>query len=208
MRECVVSEALARYGLICAASQTYGAEHKAGRSICAGDLVIERTDRGKPYQTTVPGLFFNISHSGKYCLCAVSDREVGADIERVGRIRPKRAAFFLSEAELAEYEKSGDDLSKALAATRFWCRKEAYLKLIGTGFDKKPDRIDTLSAFSGPEEESYAEWLDGDINGEYCYSICQKKLNLGIDKPDRIAQSRLTLNFIKTQDIVVALEKT
>lgn len=186
--ECVVSEALARVALSLASG------------IPAGDFVIGRGEKGKPFQTTVPGLFFNISHSNGLCLCAVSDSDVGADIEKSGRIKLKRAKAFLSERELAEYEKAVCDGDRALLATKFWCRKESYLKLLGTGFDRKPAEIDTVSL-------DEAVFDEGVINSDFWYCICRKKLNLGLDKPDQIAQSRPTLNLIKTQDIVVSLKK-
>ena len=44
-----------------------------------GDREIVITPEGKP---TVEGCCFNLSHSGEVAICAVSDREVGIDIER------------------------------------------------------------------------------------------------------------------------------
>lgn len=41
---------------------------------------IARGEKGKPFIVGVENVFFNISHSGDYVVCAVSDREVGIDI--------------------------------------------------------------------------------------------------------------------------------
>lgn len=43
---------------------------------------IARGEKGKPFIVGVENVFFNISHSGDYVVCAVSDREVGIDIEK------------------------------------------------------------------------------------------------------------------------------
>ena len=216
MRESVVSEALARVGLALAAREfaRAGALECNAEDVKASDFEILRKEGGKPYQTTVPGLFFNVSHSGRFCLFAASDSEVGVDIERVGRIKPKNVEAFLSKNELTIYDRFTKEEDKSLVATKYWCRKEAHVKRLGIGLRMRPKYIDTVglpnvfSQFLWDPLVPAVEWLDGDINGEYCYSICQKKINLGIDKTDRIAQCRLTLNFIKTQDIVVELEKS
>lgn len=43
---------------------------------------ISREERGKPFLRDRQDLFFNISHSGEYAVCAVSEHPVGIDIER------------------------------------------------------------------------------------------------------------------------------
>ena len=47
------------------------------------DFEIKVSDMGKPYVSNADGVFFNVSHTGKYVLCAVSDTEVGADLEEI-----------------------------------------------------------------------------------------------------------------------------
>ena len=43
-------------------------------------IIFGRTEKGKPY-TVNTDIFFSISHSGDVVGCAVSDREVGLDLE-------------------------------------------------------------------------------------------------------------------------------
>ena len=43
---------------------------------------VRKGEHGKPYLKERKDVFFNLSHSGDYVLCAVSDKEVGADIQK------------------------------------------------------------------------------------------------------------------------------
>jgi 4'-phosphopantetheinyl transferase len=44
------------------------------------DFNIERDDGKKPYMSP-QRLFFNLSHSNKYTICAVSDKNIGIDLQ-------------------------------------------------------------------------------------------------------------------------------
>lgn len=43
----------------------------------------EYLQNGKPRLLKYPNFFYNISHSGDYAICAVSDSEVGVDIQKI-----------------------------------------------------------------------------------------------------------------------------
>lgn len=85
---------------------------------------------GKPYIPTLP--FFNISHSFPYVVCAVSNKEVGVDIEKISRMKTALSRKILSSAEYKNSQTvSGAKLLTLLCEK--WVRKEAYLKMLGTG---------------------------------------------------------------------------
>ena len=89
-----------------------------------------KTEHGKPYLEGHRDIHFNISHSGEYVVCAVSDRPVGIDIEKTGAYRQRVAKRICSREELDMLEKSekpDDDFSC------LWTQKEAVLKRKGTG---------------------------------------------------------------------------
>ena len=76
---------------------------------------------GKPYFKN-SNIYFNYSHSKNYIACAVSNYEVGIDIEESNRvINDKIAKKFLDEEN--NYKKRIEK----------WVKKEAYSKLKGKG---------------------------------------------------------------------------
>ncbi len=108
---------------------------------------------GKPYFRDLP-FYFNLSHSGDYVLCVVSEAEIGADIQqhrrrekekdREGSGGSERNAFgdssavlgrlasrFFSERECAALNRAGAEREQLFF--RLWARKEAYGKLTGKG---------------------------------------------------------------------------
>ena len=84
------------------------------------------TANGKPYAVNCKAKF-NISHSGDYVVCAVSDKEIGIDIEKIRPISPKAADRFACPNEL-DYISSNES-----GLFEIWTLKEAYFKCIGTG---------------------------------------------------------------------------
>lgn len=96
-------------------------------------LAYRYGEKGKPYFREIP-LFFSLSHSGEYVLCAVSRREVGADIQK---LQPtdvlKLAGRFYSEPEYLALERCADEKERQRFFFELWSRKEARGKLTGEG---------------------------------------------------------------------------
>ncbi len=102
-------------------------------AIPAREQVILSDSVGKPYLAGRTDVNFNISHSGQYVACAVCDRAVGVDIQTLTPCRLTVARRFFTDAEIEAAVLGGD-----IEFTKIWTRKEAYLKMLGTGFTR-PD---------------------------------------------------------------------
>ncbi|MCB0594781.1 MAG: 4'-phosphopantetheinyl transferase superfamily protein [Lewinellaceae bacterium] len=90
---------------------------------------LQYTAHGRPY---LPGpIDFNISHSGEYVLCAISERcRVGVDIEKVKPIGLPDFRGQMTEAEWATVTTAADPIQ---AFYSYWTRKEAAIKAHGHG---------------------------------------------------------------------------
>lgn len=91
------------------------------------DIRFYRGENGKPL-TRLP-LFFNCSHSGDYVACAISEREIGVDLERIRPVH-ERMERTLTEAErlwLAALPQAQRDE----AFLRLWTLKESWIKCRG-----------------------------------------------------------------------------
>ena len=86
---------------------------------------------GKPYLRDYPNVYFNISHSGQFVACAVSDRPIGVDIQIIISYRRDVAKRVFNPEELLQIEASPD---RSAEFTKLWTQKEAYLKMLGIGF--------------------------------------------------------------------------
>lgn len=125
---------------------------------------------GKPFAKNLP-VYFSISHSGDWVVCAVSDKEIGIDIEKIKPHNPKSAEKFATEKEL-EYIRSNEK-----GFFEIWTLKEAYFKCIGTGlgadiknvsFEITPERI--ICSESGFELSFH------NVDKEYICTSCIKTL--------------------------------
>lgn len=93
---------------------------------------------GKP---ELDGVHFNVSHSDRLAVIAISrDAPIGIDIEQIDRSKEvlslARTAFSTAECDELRTMNAQDQID---AFFRGWARKEAYLKLLGTGFSLASD---------------------------------------------------------------------
>ncbi len=119
------------------------------------DLVMRRLEKGKPILENCPGYHFNVSHSGTWVVAAISDREVGIDVERVRDPQYRIAERFFSAEELEMLDRLEGEEKQHLFFD-FWTLKESYLKLLGKGLTQ------SLGSFTlGRSEGTYRLVLNG-----------------------------------------------
>jgi len=87
---------------------------------------------GKPYFKEYP-IYFNLSHSGEYVVCAVSDREIGVDIqEHKGGDTERIAKRYFSGGEIRALD-TCEEGQRTKLFFDLWAAKEAYGKYTGGG---------------------------------------------------------------------------
>lgn len=101
----------------------------------SGDIKIARGEYGKPELIYPKGCFFNISHSGDYVVCAVSDKPVGIDIQEKSRDCIDIAQRYFAPDEYKYIINLPEDLRLG-AFYEIWSLKESYIKALGMGLHK------------------------------------------------------------------------
>ncbi len=132
------------------AAQKYNSEES--------ELIMAKGSYGKPYFENYPDFHFNISNSYDLQIIGVSDAPIGVDIEKLRPINQNAAKRFCED----EYEyilKQNSDY----AFIEIWTKKEAYLKLLGTGI---AGGLDSFNIFDLKEP------LKTFKKDEYIISIC------------------------------------
>ena len=107
-------------------------------------IEIKRGEHGKPYILNLPA-HFNVSHSGKYTILAISDKPIGIDIEIIEEFSAILAKKLFNEDELSYIAGNGPSRKKSEMQRSFyeiWTAKEAYLKYLGSGIS---GGVNTLS---------------------------------------------------------------
>lgn len=115
--------------------RSLGAEwllRQALRQIGVTEVRLAFGEKQKPYLPDTPHIHFNLSHSGRYALCALSDVPVGCDIEQVREENPRIAVRF-SAAEYADITAQPTPERQRDFFFRYWTLKESYMKAVGLG---------------------------------------------------------------------------
>lgn len=104
------------------------------RSIVSSYLVNQLSNEeilfnesGKPYYQNGP--YFNVSHSGKYIIIAISEKEVGADIEENVAKNMSTLLPIFNEVETKMIKEHADFYY-------LWCAKESLIKCVGGSLNK------------------------------------------------------------------------
>lgn len=120
---------------------------------------------GKPYFDGCD-IFFNISHSDGFCICATDTKPLGVDVERLRALadRDKLAERYFC-AEEKEFIQESDDPD--LAFLRVWTKKEALLKCIGVGLTQD---LRSLNIFD--KKLRFSELTKEVGNEKFLISIC------------------------------------
>lgn len=136
-------------------------------SHCSEARLFEYGKYGKPYLKDA-ALYFNVSYTYGVCLIALSDDEIGADIERL-----RTAKLHVANRCFTDSENHYLHQDTELFDQRFyelWTQKEAYLKYTGEGFYRTPKSVDVLS-------QPICEWLYTFANGDTIISLCGRNIH-------------------------------
>jgi len=145
-----------------------------------GPLEIEKGEYGKPYLKTGE-CCFSLSHSEQAVLCALSDKELGADIQIIRPMNDSLMERYYTSEE-RDYVRSCDDPD--LAYTGIWARKESYIKASGLGLTAP------LTSFSvcDPEiaDHIWHTVIRRYVLAVYCPDDIPDKVELHEVKPDAL----------------------
>lgn len=97
---------------------------------------------GKAYISNYDNIHFNLSHSGKFVACAISDMEVGVDIEYNDPTIDLNIAkhYFFN----TEYENIINSKNPSNEFFNYWVLKESYMKYTGLGFNLELDKFEII----------------------------------------------------------------
>lgn len=124
-------------------------------------------EMGKPYLVNVP-LYYNLSHSGDFVLCAVSEQEIGADIQEIRKGDIMRVAErYFAEEELAKLQECRTEAEKNRLLFQLWTKKEAFGKLTGKGIAE----VISESMLCRAD----VEWQPFDAPEGYAAAVCRNK---------------------------------
>ncbi len=122
---------------------------------------------GKPVLAEREDLYFSLSHSGSYAMCAVSDREVGADVQKIKPVRLSVARrFHFGERDWLA-EQPGEDQNRAFF--RIWTRKEAWVKAVSRDVLLSLGQADVIHDLPG---WYFAEY---DLEDGYLAAVCARE---------------------------------
>lgn len=152
----------------------YAYKAETGKSVSEIELYF--SEKGKPYLEQNP-FFFSLSHSGGRVLCAVGDKEIGADVQTVRPVKDSLVKRVLCENERKIYEAHDN---KPLCFTKLWTLKESYLKYTGEGIAAGLDGLDFSSGIDEAEFMLFGKNFSVFADGDFTCCVCsdEKKVRM------------------------------
>ena len=117
-------------------------------------ITIFHNEYGKPYLTGYPDYHFSVSHSGRFIAFISDNAPVGIDIQNMEQLKKPISGHFFTENENNYISENG-----LQGFYEVWTKKEAYVKMLGTGFSTPISSFDVFDelgvSFNTQENESY-----------------------------------------------------
>ncbi|MES2426040.1 MAG: 4'-phosphopantetheinyl transferase superfamily protein [Bacteroidota bacterium] len=115
------------------------------------DIVLKYTKFNKPF---LPGIEFNITHSGNYLLVAISNNPIGIDIEFIDDTFDYKVMLHdIFNANEIAYVKNNQ--ANTLNFYTLWTRKEALLKATGEGLIDDLKKVNCLDNVVERQQSRY-----------------------------------------------------
>lgn len=139
----------------------------SGRGLEAAELSVSDNGCGKPAFVPPVGWSFSLSHAGGRAMAAISEAEVGCDVELAVPVDDGMLDVALTEAERAWLAgMSGPERDRAFI--RLWVRKESYVKAVGRGLEIE---LSSFSALDAPPSPGWF-WRDFDFRDGHFGCVC------------------------------------
>lgn len=156
---------------------------------------------GKPrlYYTDNQNIHFNISHSGNWIVCGISNQPIGIDVECINNNVSDIAQRFFTNAE-NNYIKTQIPTEQAKAFFKIWTLKESYIKCVGKGLTIPLNSFSIIIT-----EDEVLLYKNNKV--DYSYSFISKKISnfsyLGLCiKNSDMAVCNVKINYITIQQIL------
>ncbi len=145
----LVGQALRRYAL----NKEFGIPYE--------NMKFGKNEHGKPFLIGFESVYFNVSHSGNICVCAVYDNEVGVDIQLNNQnVNEALTQKYFTTREI-ELLSSAPPSEKERLYFDFWAKHESLVKYYGLG----------ISALGSVSEAGRIFEFSHEFEG-YSLSIC------------------------------------
>ena len=159
---------------------------------------IKTNTFGKPYFEDI-NLNFNISHSGDWVICAISDVEVGCDIERIQSADLQIAKQFFCADEYLHIFQQASEAERERLFYRYWTLTESFIKATGKGMNIPLNAFhielgENICIKQSVDQCKYSFTEFSDISG-YCCAVCsacaQQKVSLKVIDYDMLYRDKM-----------------
>lgn len=106
------------------------------------DIEFDKLQYGKPVIKNHEEWYFNLSHSGKWVVCAVNNRPVGIDVEEMNIMCIDIANRFFTTHENERIKACLCEQDRVKEFFKLWTLKESYIKRSGQGLRKRLDSFE------------------------------------------------------------------
>lgn len=135
------------------------------------DINLEINNYGKPHLPGYNNFHFNISHSGKWVVCATDISSVGIDIELISPIDLETGKHVFSQEEYKELLSKREE-ERLSYFYELWTLKESYIKNTGEGLSFPLNLFTVIGEGKIKLEAKGYYFKQYDIDKNYKLSVC------------------------------------